>query len=287
MKNTIRSELHKVLTNKMLYIAIAIGLLFCAFDVIENIGNIREFNERLTQILQELHPRKKVSHTGYSLFYLWMGLYSNTRGASLFCIVWPVLAAIPYGWSYTNERRNGLYNQIAARTGSLAYYVSKYIVVFISGGLAVGVPVLLNLLANALICPYADIPPSWSTVANSNFMSELFYTNTWVYGLLWCGMTFLCGGVAACLCFIVGTKMRHGVMTILTPYAIYIVLDSFINVLRVVLPNRINVALSPLRLINATPGFANPEWLVFSILGVLTLVSFSVGYWQVVKHELA
>lgn len=286
MKRTMRSELYKVLNDKMLYIAIAIGLVFCAADVVENATNMQNFNENL-EWLASSGLRAGTGHAGFSLFYLWMGLYSNTRSAYLFCMVWPVLAAIAYGWSYNSERGSGVYNQIAARTGVKTYYISKYIAVFVSGGLAVSVPVLLNLLANALVCPYADIPATLGAVTNSNFLSELYYTCPWAYGLLWCGMTFLCGGTAACFCFVAGTMLRHSVMVILVPYAIYVVMDAAVNVLRSTLLKNVGLALSPLRLINSVPGFANPEWLVLLILGVLMLLSFGVGYWQVVKHELA
>lgn len=286
MKNTLRTELRKALTNKMLYIAIAIGLVFCAVDIMENIEKMRAFNENLEWATTS-GLRLRTGHTGYSLFYLWMGLYPHTSGANLFYTIWPVLAAMAYGWSYVDERKSGVYNQIAARTSAKTYYISKYIAVFVSGGLAVSVPVLLGLLGNAMVCPYADIVPSWGLVGNINSMSELFYSNLWAYGLLWCGMTFLCGGAAACLCFVVGTKLRYGVMVMLTPYAIYVALDALTNSLRASVLRDVTVIVSPLRLVHAVPGWANPEWLVFGILGLLTVFSFGVGYWQVVKHELA
>lgn len=287
MVNSIRSELRKALTNKMLYISVAIGLLFCVLDVVENVEKIQGFNERLLSSIELDIPRKRCGHFGYSLFYLWMGLYPNTRGSSLFYTVWPVLAAMAYGWSYINERRSGVYDQIASRTSAKTYFVSKYIAVFVSGGIAVGLPVLLNLLANALVCPFSPIPVVYGPVNNGSFMSETYYTHPWIYGLTWCGMTFLCGGVAACLCFVVGTKMRHGVMVMLTPYALYVGLDAIINNLKATALKDVDLMLSPLRLTNSTPGMSNPEWFVFSILGLLTLFSFGVGYWQVVKHELA
>lgn len=286
MTNALRTELRKALTNKMLYIAIGIGLVFCAWDVVENYEKMRFFDEQLQWIIDS-GARLRTGHDGYSLFYLWMGLSPNTRSASMFYLIWPVLAAMAYGWSYINERRSGVYNQIASRTGAKTYYVAKYIAVFVSGGLAVGVPMLLNLLANALVCPYAVISSSFGIVLNGHFLSELFYTNPWAYGLVWCCMVFLSGGVAACLCFVVGTKLRHGVMVMLTPYAIYVVLNSLISNLEQSVWMENYLALSPLALIRATPGHYNPEWLVFGILGLLTLISFGVGYWQVVKHELA
>lgn len=286
MRNTLRTELHKALTNKMLYIAIGIGLIFCAMDVMENYEKICFFDERLQQAITST-SRRGTGHVGYSLFYLWMGINPNTRGANLFYTIWPALAAMAYGGSYIDERRSGVYNQIASRTSAKTYFVSKYITVFISGGLAVAVPLLLNLLVNALICPYAKISPIFNMVSNGYFMSELFYTSPWAYGLLWCVVVFLCGGVTACLCFVVGTKLRYGVMVMLTPYALYVALDALYASLAPTVLVDNPFILSPLHLVKAMPGNLNPEWLVFSFLGGLTLISFGVGYWQVVKHELA
>ena len=272
----------------MLYIAIIIGLLFWAMDVAETREKILFFNERIAEHLTDSSGlRYSTGHMGYSLFFLWSGLTPQTKGANLFNTVWPVLAAMAYGWSYCEERRSGVYNQIASRTNAKCYFISKYIAVFISGGLAVAVPVLLGLLGNAMFIPIADVDPGLGAVTNSNFLSELYYTAPWAYGLIWCGMTFLCGGTAACLCLIVGTTLRYSVMVILTPYAIYVALDALTNTLRASILNDVHIVLSPLRLINSTPGWPNPEWWVFLLLGLTALFSFSIGYWQVVKHELA
>lgn len=286
MKNTIRSELYKALTNKMLYIAMAIGLAFWTMDVLENGKMMAYFDENLEWAVNS-GLRVGTGHEGYSLFFLWSGLAPQTKGANLFYTVWPVLAAMAYGWSYSDERRSGVYNQIAARTSAKTYYISKYIAVFVSGGMAVAVPVLLGLLGNAMFVPHAIVLQGLGAVRNNNFLSELYYTIPWAYGLIWCGVTFLCGGAAACLCFTVGTKLRYGVMVMLTPYAIYVALDALTNSLRTSVLHDVVLVLSPLRLAWSTPGWANPEWWVFMMLGMLTAFSFGVGYWQVVKHELA
>lgn len=286
MKKSIRSELYKALTNKLFYIAVAIGTIFCAMDVVENYSQIRFFDETVAWIVDS-GLRLGTGHDGYSLFYLWMGWCPNTRGALLFYTVWPVLAAMAYGWSYITERRSGVYNQIAARTSATRYYISKYIAVFVSGGLAVALPALLGLLGNAMFVPYAELSPSFNILHNRSFLSELFYQSHWLYALVWIGMQFLCGGAAACLCFVVGTKLLYSVMVILTPYALYVALDALTNSLRTSVLQDVPLALSPLRMVYATPGFSNPEWLMLAMLAGLIGTSFILGYWQVVKHELA
>lgn len=286
MKNSIRSELYKVLTNNLFYVSLAIGTMFCLMDVIENQEKMWLFDESLAWVAQS-GLRIRTGHEGYSLFHLWMGLYVGTRGALLFYTVWPILAAMAYGWSYIGERRSGVYNQIASRTSAGTYYISKFIAVFVSGGLAVAVPVLLGLLANAMVVPYAEISSSFNVLRNQNFMSGLFYENHWLYAFVWIGVQFLCGGAAASLCFVTGTKLRYGVMVLLTPYALYVALDALLVSLRSTVLSDVELTLSPLKLISAMPGNYNPAWLVFSILGGITGISFLLGYWQVVKHELA
>lgn len=283
MKVTIRSELYKAVHTRMLYIAIALGVAICAGDVIENISKIKYFDEQMEWIVSS-NSSLRTSHTGYSLFYLWMGISSLTSSGSLFHIVWPALAAMAYGWSYNEERRSGLYNQIVIRTSPTAYYNAKYIGVFVSGGLAVSVPLLINLLVNALILPY-DIPFP-GTIPNGYFLSQFFYTCPWAYGLIWCCMVFLMGGAAACFCFITGTKLRHSVMVILVPYAMYICIDAILYVFLLSLTSKINLMLSPLWQTQAHSSRPNPAWLLFAFLAVETAISYGVGYWQVVKHEL-
>lgn len=285
MTRNIRSELYKALSHKMLHIAIGIGTLLCMLDVIQNITKIQSFNETIQWAIGS-DLRLTTSAAGYSLFYLWMGLHQGTYGSNLYTAIWPVLAAMAYGWSYNQERRSGVYNQIVSRTSAKAYYVSKYVAVFASGGLAVAVPLLLNLLGNALVCPYVEISPIFNVMGNCDFLSELYYTCPWVYGLVWCGMVFCLGGATACLCLTVGTLLRHGVMIMLVPYAFYIFWDAAVVALRPTLFPDLNLQMSPFRMITVLSGLPIPEWLLFSALAVLVGGSFTIGYWQVMKHEL-
>ena len=285
MGRSIKSELYKALHNKMLLAAIIIGSICCAIDLVENVEKMKVFDEAL-QRMMNLGLRFSTGHEGYSLFYLWMGFGRFTRGANLFCTIWPILAAMAYGWSYSVERRTGVTAQIVARSGKRAYFVSKYIAVFVSGGLGVAIPLLLNLLGNALVCPYAEISPVFGMISDRDFLSELFYYNHWLYGICWCGIVFLQGGVVACLCFIAGHLLRYMVMVILVPFALYLAWDTVVTTFGTTLFKEVNLPLSVYRLITVVPGFSIPEWYLFTVLGVLAVLSFTVGYWWVVKHDV-
>lgn len=291
MRNCIRTELWKATHNWMFVISLMVGMVFCIADVAQNIVALREYNETIQWII-DTGLNMSLSPIGYSLFTRWIAISGATYGSIYFYLIWPILAALPYGWSYFQERQTGVYHQIVGRVGRRTYFVSKYAAVFVSGGIAVALPVMMNLLLNALVCPVCMPKVTARVVAifDGYFLSELYYTNPWIYAAVWCAMEFLFGGTAACLCLTVGTKLRHQAMVVLMPFALLCVLEGAINVVikpALVRIHEFNLELSPLLLAQASSLNANPEWYVFTVLGLLFVITAGVGYWQVVKHELA
>lgn len=281
MRNNLSTELWKALHNPMFYAALAIGCGIGMINVLENIPIAREIS---ATIRAEDYVGSR-SPWGFSLFLLWMPVSGMSYGKMLFGLVWPILAAMPFGWSYLQERRGGLYNQLSFRAGRRVCYLSKYIAVFVSGGLVVAVPVLANLMVNAMFCPY-ELPNvlNMLQIGDGYALSELYFTTPWVYALLWCGIDFLLGGAAAGLCFVVGAWFRLQVMVILTPFALLLVLDAVFETVRS--QYGWNLELSPLQLAAAVPERANPEWAVALAFLGMAAVGFGVGYWQVMRHEL-
>lgn len=275
---SVRAELYKALHNKMLWIAIGIGLVLITMDLWEAYEGIRHARENVIQWQAEGID----TYLGYSLFQAWIYAGSGTYGAGLLITIWPLLAAMAFGWSYNNERLSGVYNQVVSRIGIHRYFLSKHISLFISGGLAYSIPIVVNLLAMALIYPAWGRPP----VLDVNFLSGLALASPWSFCIAMCGMSFLWGGATACICHCTGTYLRHGVMVVLVPYALYIIIDTLISVYYTLTPNTILIQWSP-RLLGAFFSLsANPGWLQFSFLILFTLGSYAIGLWQVKKHEL-
>ena len=145
---------------------------------------------------------------------------------------------------------------------------------------------IINLLLNALICPFC-VPNANNSLVNlfdGHFLSELFYTYPWVHSWIWCLMCFLLGGITSCLCLVSGTHFEYQVFTILTPFALYLITDVCLEfIARIVY---IPYEFSPLRLIFASTGRANSEIPMLVLLGCLFVVPFIFGFWQVKRNEL-
>ncbi len=281
MRSMIRIELWKAFHNKMFLSALLFGIAISAINVVENIAIVRELSPYL------IGGDGTGGYQGFSLFVNWIAVNGTSLGNRILLFVWPILAAMPYGWSYYQERRKGAYNQVAPRCGVKVYFLSKYIAVFVSGGVVIAVPFLFNLLVNALILPYCvpKVISSLVMIFDGHFLSEVFYTSPWLHALIWCCVVFLFGGAVACLSFLAGTKPGLQVMVILSPFAVLVLIDSVLTLLREL--NPLSLELSPIRMILAATPNPNPEWLIGSVFAVLLFSSMLIGYWQVKNHEFA
>lgn len=286
MKKMLKAELWKALHNRLFYLAVLAGVAISTANIIRNAGNISQFDEYMQSLIDNKVFNISYSPLGYSLFVQWLPIARTSLCHSIISFIWPILAAMPFGWSYCSERRSGVYNQFVINSNRRVYFLCKYLATFISGGLAIMVPVAFDLLINALICPYvipsAIIPIN--IISDGWFLSEMYFSRPWVYGLLWCGVEFVLGGTTACCCFLVGAKPRLRIMTILTPFIILIIWDAVYLVISGAFS--LYVELSPLAMFAAATPRPNPEWAVGSVLFVLWVCSFCIGYWQVVKHEI-
>lgn len=287
MLKMLRAELWKALHNTYFYLALGIGVVIIAMNAVQNASVVQELTERTISGLMKGYSSGDAG--GFSLFNHALVYHGVNFSSALFKTVWPVLAAIPFAWSYSEDRRGGMYNQLVIRGNIGQYALAKYAAAFVSGGLTVMFIVLTDLLVTALICPYYvfDGMDALSFIGNKSFLSELFYTVPWIHALIWCVVTFFLGGAVAGLTFLAGARLKLRVLVILVPYAILSVWNVvYYSVLKEYFGEYLpSLELSPLELIIVSSA-KNPEWLVFITIGLLTSVGVGAAFWQVKRHEL-
>ncbi len=207
--NCLRGELWKVFHSKAFYAALIAGLLIQMHNVIGNISYVRSFYEG------------GIRHTGgdtRSLFILWV---SAGFGLANLLLHWlfPVLALVPYGWSYGSEARSGYRSQLLVRVSKGAYFTAKYIGAFVSGAVVIVIPLTVNLLLNALICPAVPPAPYSMTtpVHPQDMMYLLFCSHPWLYAILWLGISALWGGVMAGLSVLLSQFIKRSIFVLILP----------------------------------------------------------------------
>lgn len=287
MSGALKVELWKAKHNHFFRLALIVGITIALCHTKETVPMVQEARYYNLEMQHTLGIPGFGGPDPCSLFLYWMPFTGYTYGSFLFYEIWPFLAAMPFAWSYSQERYCGYYLQSISRVSKCAWFNAKFLAVFISGGIITAIPLLVSLMAQATFAPAIPLKYQMMQVigiSNADFLASLYYTHPWIYSICWCGVQFLLGGAAAVIVFLFGSRLRFTALSVLLPYglcyflaAVGTALHSFIDV-----PFVTNV----LHLAMAAPLDRNPGWLIFSFVGIATGVSYLAGYSQVVCHDL-
>lgn len=143
----LKIELGKALKNRMFLITLGIGTGLALLAALYQISYYNQTQAQESSAV--INPMIEAN----TLYNHWMGGEMQSFGAICFFYVLPLLAAIPYGWSYFVEKRSGYTKYLMIKGGKREYFICKYVAVFCSGGLVVLLPLILNFILVAMFVP--------------------------------------------------------------------------------------------------------------------------------------
>ncbi|MDO4437031.1 MAG: hypothetical protein Q4B77_03680 [Coriobacteriaceae bacterium] len=115
----------------------------------------------------------------------WIVVEANpTLSGTLFFYALPLLAVMPYAWSYLSERKSGYGAQVCIRADRKSYLAGKFVATFASGALIALIPLLWNfLLISCLLPAYHPLIEDVQRVGlfDTCFFSDLFYSHPLAY----------------------------------------------------------------------------------------------------------
>ncbi len=283
--NSINSELWRATHNRMLFLSLLAGCLISFMDVMQTAAITLQMQDQSLRALAESLPASK-SPAPNTAFLRWMSVGNLSLSAKMFFLIWPILAALPCGSSLSQDRQSGYYEQVVVRCGRSRYFLGKFTVCFMTGGVAVSLPLVLNLMMNAMIYPICvpQFHVPGCSIGNGYFLAELLYTEPWFFCAAWCGIAFLWGGGAASLCLVIDGKIRNNVVIMLFPLVVLWAASGVLSVVSDMF--QVSVTLSPLSLVRAAPLKPNPWWVIFPEILLICTFSAGIGYWNIKKHEL-
>ena len=72
---------------------------------------------------------------------------------TLYIRLLPIMVVLPYAATYYTDRRTGIIRNYYCRTKKINYLIAKFTAVFTTGGIVAVLPLLVNLLATAMLLP--------------------------------------------------------------------------------------------------------------------------------------
>lgn len=194
-------EIKKALKSKGFIISVLAG---CIISILQSIWYIRKivtFNNREYLYVTDADIYNKMHGQWFEKTIIegWLGCEVFSEYNQLFYMIFPILATMPFAASLYREFKSGYISQMITRCGRKKYFTAKYIAVFLGGGLAVSIPLLINLVTTACYLPAAPPDPlaMQTIVTQTDLWAELYFEQPVMYALLYTFVDFLYGGLFA------------------------------------------------------------------------------------------
>ncbi len=209
-----------------------------------------------------------------SLYQYWIGVEFRSLQNTLYFMLTLILAALPFADSYFCDKR-GYIKQIVTRVSRKRYLSAKYLAVFLSGGLAFSVPLIVNFIAVACICPALSPQASTGTFATyeNGFLSLLFISHPLVYCAFYTVYDFLIAGLFATVSLTAALFIKNRFAVLASPFILFLLWS--------VITGGLNLGnFDAYNILRASQGFS-PKPDAFSIIAVplvLILATFPLYF---------
>ncbi len=224
MTNLLKIELKRAFTGKWFFLALSIGLMI----------SISHFIMQTTTTIAIPEDIMKPMISPSVLLASWMGGNNyNLQGYLLFLLL-PLLAVMPYVYSYYQDKKLGYIKNILTRTKPSHYYISKWLGVFLSAGTVIIVPLIVNLLLFMTVYPVMkpQAAASYYTIGDPSMLANLFYQEPFQYILFYLMLAFIFAGLIGTIGLITEFFTEYLFIVLMTPFLLYIFSATFLDMMK-------------------------------------------------------
>ena len=275
----LKTELYKAFHNNYFRISLLFGCSCALFSGAFKIRNYAKLKADMEIISG--NPMWQMA----SLYNYWIGGESGTLGYACFFFLLPLLAVLPYGWSYCEESRKNYLKLPVIYGGRRQYFLAKYIAAFLAGGTAIIIPMIANLLMIACVVP-AYLPTMeyglYYPVSHGSLWSELFYTRPTVFVICYLLLDFVFAGLFAALAYAISIFIHNKIAVILLPFILTLILHHS----RTFLQYRVYKEIPPLHFLHSTCVENNADaGIILTELLILFAVSIGIVLFAGIRYE--
>ena len=226
MLKILKCEIKRSFCNYMFLVSIFISGVLVIWYSMERIPlcvecNASFYNENIYDNFLE------VSYTN------WIGSQNMYIQQNILYLIIPLLAVLPFGNSLYIDINQGYIKNICTRTSKSHYLLSKYIAVFLSGGCAVILPMILSFVISSAFLP--TMLPESSYIFTNIYpvykWADLLFVHPFLYTFLYIGITFVFSGLTACMSLFITYFVDKNFIVLAFPFFIYIFSSLFFELL--------------------------------------------------------
>jgi hypothetical protein len=165
------------------------------------------------------------------LYEAWLGAQGYEVETTLFFLLLPLLATLPFASSLYADKMSGYIAQVRTRLAYARYCWAKCLAVFTSAAVAVTLPLLLDLCLTALFLPGLRPEPTAGafSIFEYSLWSRLFYTHPLVYIALYLLVIALWAGAIGLLALPLSYVVSNRVLVTVGPFACLLFAEFALN----------------------------------------------------------
>lgn len=280
MIHSIKIEIWKATHNFYFYMAFVLGTIIALLDVIQNAFSVAEL------YTSSIELGTIVNGIGYKMLNRWIAVNGSTIAFRFYVLLWPILASLPFSWSFHQELHCSIRNQYICRLGRKHYYLSKFIAIVLMGGFSTTWPLILDIFFISTFCP--NLIPSifemQTTLSSGWYLSQIYYSKPLLFIILWTVTSFLQGSAVASIALLASSKVKNPVYIVLFPFLVIEGLDAIGNTAL----SLVNWPFEKSILMLGVAGTFSPSpaWMHWIIIVLFSSLSITLGYRRWVRNEL-
>lgn len=196
MNNFLKQDLNRVFRSYSFWLGFFLTIGSCIFGIYPNI--------------------KYANDSGaLRLFF-----YAHSVGStSIYSLIAPLIAAIPYSYSYCIDKQSGFLNYIYIRETKHKYAISRIISNALAGGIVLALPLLIILIS---VCIFFPIKSAYLGSVVGAF-ANIFFKSQIMYIFILIVLSFIFGMIYATIGLAISAFTNNKYLAIVFPFFVYLI----------------------------------------------------------------
>ena len=234
MKQVFKIELHRAVNSRGMKLSLLIGGLIAVYFCVTEVIPVAEDIERM--YMPEIYnsPKTAMYYPDF-LYYVWLGGHMfRTAPETLYFLIFPVLAVLPFGDSLFMDQKDGYIKNACLHVKKSHYFAAKYTAVFLSGGAGVMLPLLFSFMLSCMFLPAVTpevTSPNMTMIRGYSSFPWLYYNMPMLFIGVYMLIYFAMGGLFACLGAVVTAYVGYRFLVLITPFIVYMFANSMFHLL--------------------------------------------------------
>ena len=215
----IETELRRAFRSRGMLVVVLVAVILAAGNLYSSLQMDRHFAE-IRKMMLEQHD---VTYYPYIAFEKYIGDNMFLPYNGIYYILFPILAVLPFGTSLVRDEQLHYTRNILVRQSKRRYFLAKYIAAYVSGAVAVLLPLALSFALGATKYPCAELyqRAQRSVIMDRNMFSQFYYTAPWIYMLIYWFVNMLAGGMLAGTALLLSQFIHKRMSVVFIPFIVY------------------------------------------------------------------